>query len=115
MSAPEVTNPEDLKIITLARSSRARAGALQGAAVRDTDGRTYAAATVALPHLSLSAVTVAVAMAVSSGAAGLEAVAVVGDLPLTDEERTVIGDVAGADVAVWSADPTGTVRELVTL
>src|ERR1700691_4517330 len=47
--------PEDLKIITLARSARARVGAAEGAAVRDETGRTYAAATVALPSLQLSA------------------------------------------------------------
>ena len=38
---------EDQKIITLARSARARTGAAEGAAVRDETGRTYAAATVA--------------------------------------------------------------------
>ena len=45
-------DPEDAKIVTLARSARARTGAAEGAAVRDTDGRTYAAATVALPSLA---------------------------------------------------------------
>ena len=65
--------PEDAKLVTLARSARARTRAAQGAAVRDGDGRTYVAATVALPSLELSALQVAVAMAVSSGAPGLEA------------------------------------------
>ena len=72
------TDPEDRKIITLARAARARTQAAQGAAVRDTDGRTYAATSIALPTLQLSATQLAVAMAVSSGAPGLEAVAVVG-------------------------------------
>jgi hypothetical protein len=67
---------EDAKLVTLARATRARTGATQGAAVRDTDGRTYAAATVALPSLRLSALQVAVAMAISSGAPGLEAAVV---------------------------------------
>lgn len=79
MSEPDTAalDAEDAKIVTLARSTRARTGAAEGAAVRDTDGRTYAAATVALPSLSLSALQVAVAMAVSSGAPGLEAAAIV--------------------------------------
>src|SRR3974377_911469 len=47
---------EDQKIVILARSARARVGAAEGAAVRDETGRTYAAATVALPSLPLSAV-----------------------------------------------------------
>ncbi|MBI1758867.1 MAG: cytidine deaminase [Actinobacteria bacterium] len=68
---------EDAKLVTLARSTRARIGAAEGAAVRDTDGRTYTAASVALPSLALSALQVAVAMAVSSGAVGLEAAVVV--------------------------------------
>lgn len=72
-------DPEDAKIITLARSARARTGAAEGAAVRDTDGRTYAACTVALPSLSLSALQAAVAAAVASGALALEAAAIVTD------------------------------------
>lgn len=67
---------EDAKLVTLARATRTRTGAAQGAAVRDTDGRTYAAASVSLPSLRLSALQVAVAMAVSSGAPGLEAAVV---------------------------------------
>ena len=70
---------EDLKIITLARSSRARVAASEGAAVRDETGRTYTAAAVALPSLRLSALRLAVAMAVSSGARKLEAAALVSD------------------------------------
>ena len=80
---------EDAKLVTLARSARARAGVAEGAAVRDTDGRTYAAASVVLPSLQLSAVQVAVAMAACSGAAGLEAAAVV----------TAAGAVAAGDLA----------------
>jgi hypothetical protein len=70
---------EDAKLVTLARSVRARTGAAEGAAVRDTDGRTYTAAGVTLPSLVLSALQTAVAMAVSSGAEGVEAAVVVTD------------------------------------
>jgi hypothetical protein len=70
---------EDAKLVTLARSARARTGAAGAAAVRDTDGRTYVATAVALPSLRLSALQVAVAMAASSGALGLEAAVVVGE------------------------------------
>ena len=41
--------PEDQKLVTLARTTRSRTGGPEGAAVRDSDGRTYAAATVTLP------------------------------------------------------------------
>lgn len=75
-SAP--LDPEDAKILTLARGARARNAAAEGAAVRDTTGRTYVAVPVDLPSLKLSALQVAVAMAVASGAAQLEGAAVVG-------------------------------------
>lgn len=68
---------EDEKLVTLARSARARTGGPEGAAVRDEIGRTYVAATVALPALSLTALQVAIATAVSSGATALEAAVVV--------------------------------------
>ena len=63
--------------MTLARSARARTGAAEGAAVRDDIGRTYVAATVALPGLSLTALEAAVAAAASSGATKLEGAVVV--------------------------------------
>lgn len=98
---------EDAKLVTLARSARTRTGAAQGAAVRDTDGRTYVAATVALPSLTLSALQVAVAMAVSSGALGLEAAAVLGDAGDGDTDGVAaLRDVA-ADAAVIFADASG--------
>ena len=70
---------EDQKLITLARAARERVSAAQGAAVRDGDGRTYAAATVEIPSLRLSALQVALAMATSAGATTVEAAAVFGD------------------------------------
>ena len=113
-SADTPSDPEDVKIITLARSALARTGAPQGACVRDTDGRTYAGTNVALAHLTLSAVEVAVAMAVSSGAEGLEAVALAtADDPdpyALDGDLDVVRDLGGPDVAVWAVDPRGVVR-----
>ena len=78
--------PEDAKIVTLARSARGRIGAVEGAAVRDTDGRTYAAATVELPSLRLTALQAAVAAAGRGGAEGLEAAALVTDAGDADRD-----------------------------
>ena len=113
--ASQPSDPEDRKILTLARSARARTGAEQGACVRDTDGRTYAGASVTLPHLRLSGLQVAVAMAVSSGAPGLEAAALVADEDPSADDLAVLGDLPGTGVAVWRADGSGTVRSVVTL
>jgi hypothetical protein len=99
-------DPEDQKLITLARSARARTGAAQGAAVRDGDGRTYAAASVALPSLRVSALQLAVAMAVSSGAPGLEAAVVLGADPADPEGEAAARDVAPA-VTLLRANPDG--------
>ncbi len=105
----ELTDPDDKKLVTLARSTRARTAAAEGACVRDLDGRTYAGATVDLPSLQLSAVQVAVAMAVTSGAKGLEAVAVLGERAVVEEaDMSVVRDFAGAGVPVHLAAPDGT-------
>lgn len=103
-------DPEDAKLVTLARSARARTGAAEGAAVRDDMGRTYAASTVSLSALSLTALQAAIAAAVASGASRLEAAAVVGDGDgATDETgRSALAEL-GVD-GVISADPTGAVR-----
>jgi hypothetical protein len=100
--------PEDLKIITLARSARARVMAAEGAAVRDETGRTYAAAAVALPSLRLSALHLAVAMAVSSGAGNLEAAALVSDGDGPDPADLAAVRDMGPDAIVFHAAPDGT-------
>jgi hypothetical protein len=100
---------EDQKIITLARSARARTGAAEGAAVRDTDGRTYAACTVALSSLRLTALQAAVAAAVASGAPGIEAAAVVTGADELSAESVAAVRELGATAPVFRADPAGDV------
>ena len=103
-------DPEDQKLVTLARSARARTRALQGAAVRDTDGRTYVATSVDLPSLQLSALQLAVAMAVSSGVLGLEAAVVLGDDSVDDAGAAAVRDVA-PDAPVIAANADGIVKD----
>lgn len=102
---------EDRKLVTLARATRARIQAAEGAAVRDTDGRTYAAATVDLPSLRLTAVQAVVAMAVASGSTGVDACVVLGDAQeLTEPDAAVLADFGGeAGVVVHLGDPRGAV------
>lgn len=100
---------EDEKLVTLARATRARTGAAEGAAVRDDMGRTYTAATVALEALQLSALQAAVAAAVASGAQRLEAAAVVTEsTALAHEDGRVLAEL-GVDAAIV-ADIAGQVR-----
>ena len=112
MPDPTDLPAEDAKLVTLARSTRARTSAAEGAAVRDSDGRTYAAATVDLPSLQVSALAVCVAMAVSSGSRGLEAAVVLTDADgLADADVDVVRDFAGAGVRLHRGDPRGRVLE----
>ena len=101
---------EDEKLVTLARSARARTGAAEGAAVRDDIGRTYAAATVALESLRLSAAQAAVAAAVSSGVQRLEACAVVTQAGALDSSDVAVLAELGVAAAIV-ADPSGAVRQ----
>lgn len=106
---------EDLKIITLARSARARVGSAEGAAVRDETGRTYAAAAVALPSMRLSALALAVAMAVSSGATSLEAAALVSEGTGPDPADIAAVKDIGAGALIIHVAPNGAVRATLRL
>jgi hypothetical protein len=112
-TAAELT-AEDAKLVTLARGARARVGAAEGAAVRDQDGRTYAAASVALPSLSLTALQLAVASAAAAGATLIEAAAVVTDAAtLEGAGHAAVRDLA-PDAPIHVAAPDGTLLGSVT-
>lgn len=106
---------DDAKLLTLARGARARTSAAEGAAVRDDTGRTYAACSVALPSLALTALQAAVAAAVSSGSKGLEAAVVVSEAAALDQTSlTAISDLGGPGAHVLLVSPDGSVRADVT-
>ncbi len=110
MPMPEALDEEDAKLVTLARAVRARLGAIDGAAVRDDTGRTYSAVNVALPSLHLSALQAAIAAAVSSGAHGIEAAAIVSDTAEVDAHGiAAVRDLGGTGTPVHLAGPDGTV------
>jgi hypothetical protein len=109
--AAEALDPEDAKLVTLARSAQARTGAAEGAAVRDDIGRTYAAATVELAALHLTALQAAVAAAISSGSTTLDAACVVrdgngADRDLGDGDRRLLDELRVAVVLLAAPDGT---------
>ncbi|MEP6462681.1 MAG: cytidine deaminase [Frankiaceae bacterium] len=110
-TAPPPLDAEDAKLLTLARATRARLGAAEGAAVRDSTGRTYAAGTVALGALRLTAIQAAVAAAVSSGAETLEAAAVVGSADPAAEP--VLAELGCPALLVGAADRSDWQRRAV--
>jgi 2-phospho-L-lactate guanylyltransferase (CobY/MobA/RfbA family) len=106
-------DPEDQKLVTLARSAKARTQAPEGAAVRDIDGRTYAASTVDLPSFKITALQAAIAAAVSSGAEGVEAAVVVSGEPMLKEDSVnAVRDLAKS-APIFLADPSGAVLEVL--
>ena len=113
-------NPEDAKIVTLARGARLRAhaphtGLREGAAVRDTDGRTYAAATVENrdPGLTTSALRAAVAAGASSGVRTFEAAALVTEGLVSEADLAVLREF-GVGVPIHVAGPDGVVRDTLS-
>ena len=110
---PELS-AEDAKLVALARSARALISAIEGAAVRDGDGRTYAAASVSLPSLVLSALQLAVANAAASGASKLEAAAVVTEASTLDGAGHAAVRDMSADAPIHVASPDGTLLGTVS-
>ncbi|GGM56614.1 hypothetical protein GCM10011608_46810 [Micromonospora sonchi] len=105
---------EDDKLVILARGARGRVGAVEGAAVRDQDGRTYAAASVSLPSLAITALQLAVASAAAAGATRLEAAVVVTEASTLDGAGyAAVRDLA-VDAPIHLAAPDGTVLGTVT-
>lgn len=112
--APETLSVEDGKLVVLARATRARTGAAEGAALRDLDGRTYAAATVDLPSLQVSALGVCVAMAVASGARGAEAAVLLTEQEVDADDLAPLRDLAGTGVPVHTGSPSGRIGDRLT-
>jgi uncharacterized protein YbjQ (UPF0145 family) len=109
--AGDVPAADDAKLVTLARSARARSGGAEGAAVRDTMGRTYVSGAVPLQSLRLTALQAAVAAAVASGADAVVAVAVAAEAPaVSDTDKELLAEV-GATVALL-VGPDGGVTEV---
>jgi hypothetical protein len=111
---------EDTKLVTLARGAMLRAyaphtGITEGAAVRDTDGRTYAAATVenADAGLTVSALRAAVAAGASSGIRAFEAAALVTASPEVDLRDLAFFAEFGTDVPVHLIGTDGAWRKTV--
>jgi cytidine deaminase len=108
---------EDAKLVLLARAARTRAyvphghGRVEGAAVRDTDGRTYTAATIehANSQLCTSALRGALSAAASSGARTFEAAVIVGEATVPHHHDLAMLSEFGEGVPLTLADPSGEV------
>ncbi len=88
-----MNNPEDDKLVILAKNTLARSAAASAAALRDSTGRTYVAVSVKSPGLSLDAFEAVLTVALASGISGIESVIAVGEKPSNIEAiKGVSGD-----------------------
>ena len=105
-----LTNSEDMKLLTLAKSSLQRNSAAQSAALRDGTGRTHVGNSITLTSLKLDALEVALAMAISSGADQIEAGVVVGMSP---SANALLGiREISPQALVWYAQDDGSLNAL---
>lgn len=107
----EQLDPEDAKLLTLARGAAARIQAAEGAAVRDETGRTYSSAAVTLGERMWSALDLAVAHAAAAGARRLEAAVVVTDLGTIDVD--VVRALGGTGVPIYLCSASGAITAVV--
>ena len=71
-------NPEDLKLLTLAKSTMARSNSSSAAALRDNSGRTYVAVPVKSGNFEIDALLAVLVVAKASGITGIEAIVIAG-------------------------------------
>ena len=105
-----LTKSEDMKLLTLAKSSLQRNSAAQSAALRDGTGRTHVGNSITLTSLKLDALEVALAMAISSGANQIEAGVVVGMSPSANALLSIRE--ISPQALVWYAQDDGSLNAL---
>ena len=74
-------NPEDLKLLTLAKATQARSNSTSAAALRDNTGRTYVAVPVKSGDFQIDSLLAVLVVAKASGITGIEAIVIAGELP----------------------------------
>lgn len=74
-------NPEDKKLLTLAKATMARSNAKSAAALRDNTGRTYVAIPVVSGEFKVDALLAVLVVAKASQIKGIEAIVIAGERP----------------------------------
>jgi hypothetical protein len=103
-----MNNPEDLKLVTLAKNTLARSGALQAAALRDNTGRTYVAINIASPELTLDACEAVLTVALASGITGIESVVYAG----AESARIQVIKAFDTNASIFFTSPEGQTHAL---
>ena len=103
-------NPEDLKLLTLAKETMARSNSKSAAALRDNTGRTYVAIPVKSGEFEVDSLLAVLVVAKASSISGIEAIVVCGLVPATSSISVIKSEDSGAKLYL-----VGEADELISL
>ena len=103
-------NPEDLKLLTLAKATMARSNSSSAAALRDNTGRTYVAIPVKSGEFEVDALLAVLVVAKASSISGIEAIVVCGLEPAPSSISVIKSEDSGAKLYL-----VGEADELISL
>ena len=103
-------NPEDLKLLTLAKATMARSNSESAAALRDNTGRTYVAIPVKSGVFEVDSLLAVLVVAKASSISGIEAIVVCGLEPAPSSISVIKSEDLGAKIYLASE-----VDELISL
>jgi hypothetical protein len=92
------SNPEDLKLLTLAKATMARSNSNSAAALRDNTGRTYVAIPVKSGALEVDALLAVLVVAKASSINGIEAIVICGEKPSQRSISVINGEDSAANI-----------------
>ena len=103
-------NPEDLKLLTLAKATMARSNSSSAAALRDNTGRTYVAIPVKSGEYEVDSLLAVLVVAKASSISGIEAIVVCGLEPASSSISVIKSEDSGAKLYL-----VGEADELISL
>ena len=95
-------NPEDLKLLTLAKATMARSNSKSAAALRDNTGRTYVAIPVKSGDFEVDSLIAVLVVAKASSINGIEAIVVCGQEPALASVSVIKSEDSGAKLYLVS-------------
>ena len=91
-------NPEDLKLLTLAKATMARSNSSSAAALRDNTGRTYVAIPVKSGEFEVDSLLAVLVVAKASSISSIEAIVVCGLEPAPSSISVIKSEDSGAKI-----------------
>jgi len=95
-------NPEDLKLLKLAKSTMARSNSNSASALRDSTGRTYVAIEVVSGEFQVDSLLAVLVVAKASSINGIEAIVISGQQPVASSIAVIKQEDSGAKIYLVS-------------